>query len=380
MEKFFARFKPYKKNSKEGSSSSTSRSQTPTARAAGQNTGRVPSSGSTHGKREHTVGDPRNRNSVLLSSEKKATSTATAPPRIDLDFRIPGEQAAPEPSTSVTEDENTPLVKGHAKDLSPAERRTVDETRFSPEQAASAWKVSGKDLLSIGRYSVRERFPVWTLDTDTLISFSGFKEKKLFTTPYDGVERNHRDSYRLAAIFAVSCNPSSLRKYPSLSDYFPPPAFVPDNHDWLSDYSSYSGYTRDPRVLVHFLRWVTKRVQLPDPGSGDAEGMPQWYRKFEEQEKSRGYPEDAFHTILSDLVPGAYVQYLEALFDCLASVCANEANNDAGLEWMCDILGLWVVGAQKAGRIDGNMHIKGLEVEWRSASIAMHHMFRSWVR
>jgi len=149
MDKFFARFKPYRKNSKEGSSS-TSRSQTPTARAAGQSTGRVPSSGSSHGKREHTVGDPRNRNSVLFSTEKIPTSTATAPPRIDLDFRIPGEQAATEVPDDIAEEENASAAKGHAKDLSSAERRAVNETRFTPDQAANAWRVSGKDLLSVG--------------------------------------------------------------------------------------------------------------------------------------------------------------------------------------------------------------------------------------
>ena len=149
MEKFFARFKPYRKNSKEGSSS-TPRSQTPTARAAGQNASRVPSSGAAHGKREHTVGDSRNRNSVLLSGEKKPASTSTAPPRIDLDFRIPGEQVATELTTDVAEEDNTSAGKGHAKDLSSVERKAVDETRFTPDQAANAWRVSGKDLLSIG--------------------------------------------------------------------------------------------------------------------------------------------------------------------------------------------------------------------------------------
>lgn len=194
------------------------------------------------------------------------------------------------------------------------------------------------------------------------------------------MERHHQDSYRLAAIFAVSSNPSKLPSYPSLSDYFPPPAFVPDNHDWLSDYSSYSGYTRDPQVLVHFLRWVTKRVQLPDQGSMDAKGLPQWYTEFVKQEQSQGYPENAFRTLLSDLIPIAYGRYLEALFDSLASICANEANNDAGLDWMCDILGVWVLGASKNEHSSDDLNIEGLETGWRSASAAMHHLFRCWVR
>ena len=218
------------------------------------------------------------------------------------------------------------------------------------------------------------------MKTDAVILYPAFNEKKLFTTPYDGVERHHRDAYRLAAIFAVSSNPSSLASYPSLSDYFPPPAFVTDNHDWLSDYSSYSGYTGDPRVLVYFLRWVTKRVQLPDQGAVDDQGLPQWYTKFVEQEQTQAFPENAFRTILSDLIPVAYGRYLEALFDCLASVCANEARNDAGLEWMCDILGVWVLGASVEGDSNKDVGIEGLEVEWRSASAAMHHLFRCWVR
>jgi hypothetical protein len=47
---------------------------------------------------------------------------------------------------------------------------------------------------------------------------------------------------------------------------------------------------------------------------------------------------------------------------------------------MCDILGVWVIGASKNEHSSDDLNIEGLETGWRSASAAMHHLFRCWVR
>ena len=210
------------------------------------------------------------------------------------------------------------------------------------------------------------------------------KSKDLFDLPYNEFETTRQDFYRLAAIFTISSDPSCLSEYPSLSDYFPPPAFVTDNHDWYADYSSYSGYVRNPQVLVRFLRWITKRVNGPDAGARSGDGLPEWYSKFAEHESREGFPRNAWHTILESHIPTSYCHYLEELFDRVAIVCANEADNGASIDYMCGTLGWWLLGSDLLvptlnadKRVD---RLAALEERWTSASKAMGHLFRCWVR
>jgi hypothetical protein len=149
MEKFLARFKPYRKRSKDGSSAATS-----TSKSAGRPTGNANSSSSFNGKREHTVGMPRSRSSFSALAEVEDVREPTSAPRIDLDFKIPGERTILDPPAPLSYEEHQ-HEKGDAKDLLAGEKKAVDRMRFSPKAAAQAWKVSGGDLLAIG-----ERFTI----------------------------------------------------------------------------------------------------------------------------------------------------------------------------------------------------------------------------
>jgi hypothetical protein len=147
MEKFLARFKPYRKRSKDGSSSSTSISKSP-ARPTGVTNG----SSSLNGKREHTVGMPRSRSSFAAIAEVENVQEPAAAPRIDLDFKIPGEGTILDSPALLSSHEEYQHEQGDTKDLLVGEKKAVDQRRFSPEAAAQAWKVSGGDLLAIGEY------------------------------------------------------------------------------------------------------------------------------------------------------------------------------------------------------------------------------------
>ena len=201
---------------------------------------------------------------------------------------------------------------------------------------------------------------------------------------YDGFESTRHEFYRLAAIFAVSTDPSCLTDYPSLSNYFPPPAFVTDDHDWSADYSSYSGYIRNPQVLVQFLKWVVKRVNCPESESRSENGLPDWYQRFSEQETTENYPPSAWHTILPSHVPTSYCRYLEELFDRVALISANEADNSASIDYMCGVLSWWLFALQlpasvaKGDREDDRLDV--LESRWEAAAKAMGHLFRCWIR
>lgn len=212
----------------------------------------------------------------------------------------------------------------------------------------------------------------------------GLKSGNLFDLSLEHLESTRQEFYRLAAIFTISTDPSCLAEYPSLSDYFPPPAFVTDDHDWSADYSSYSGYVRNPQVLVHFLKWVTKRVKGPDSGSRSENGMPEWYRKFSEQETREDYPLSAWHGILPSYISSSYCRYLEELFDRVALISANEADNGSGIDYMCGILGWWLLDTQipaSAPKLEKeNDQLDVLETHWKAATKAMGHLFRCWVR
>ena len=145
MEKFLARFKPYRKRSKDGSASTT------TSKPNARPTGAGNSSTSQNGKREHTVGMPRGRSSFAAVAEVEDVPQPTTAPRIDLDFKIPGERTILDPPAPISHGEHLP-EQGDAKDLLASEKKAVDQRRFSPEVAAQAWKISGGDLLAIGEY------------------------------------------------------------------------------------------------------------------------------------------------------------------------------------------------------------------------------------
>jgi hypothetical protein len=215
---------------------------------------------------------------------------------------------------------------------------------------------------------------------ESICTLKGLKKADVFKTPSENQESLLNDFYRLTSVFTVSMNPSLLHDYPSLSDYFPPPAFVPETHDWRSDYTSYSGYVRDPLVLAHMLRWITKRVSAPPSGTRDERGLPEWYRAYVERERVLGFPPNAYKSVLEGLIPSEFNRYLEVLFDQMAVICANETDNGASVDWMCGILGWWIMGMEMDKENPSVDKAIVLKERWSAASGALGHLFRSWIR
>lgn len=226
-----------------------------------------------------------------------------------------------------------------------------------------------------------ELWNVWLKDSAALRS-----PGVLFNDAPTTISRNSDvEFYRLLAIFSISTSPNLLSKFPSLSTYFPPPSFVSSDHDWTADYIGYSGWIRNPKVLARLLRWVSKRVVDSDIPRQDSVGkLPDWYKQFRWQEEEQNLPVSGFDTILRPLVPPAYFEYLRNLFEQMALICANAAQNGASVEWTSGVLGWWIIGIDYYRRIalDSSADDVWAEFEtaWMEARNAMHHLFLSWVR
>lgn len=93
----------------------------------------------------------RSSSGFVSTAESESQPEPTAAPRIDLDFKIPGERTILDPPAPVSHEEHQ-REEGNAKVLLPAEKKELDQHRFTPEAAASAWAVSGRDLLAVGEH------------------------------------------------------------------------------------------------------------------------------------------------------------------------------------------------------------------------------------
>lgn len=193
------------------------------------------------------------------------------------------------------------------------------------------------------------------------------------------MEQEWQDFYRLCAIFSITTDPALLPQFPAVSDYYPPPTFISDNHDWVEEYKSYSGYIRDPQVLVKLLRWTSKRVNVPALGQVDSTHLPEWYRLFAERERQSGYPLDSFTKILRYLVPATYFRYLETIFEKMLVICPLEGENGASVDWVSGLLGWWVLGMQMTSP-DALDVVDVMQQRWQASSRALGHLFRCWVR
>lgn len=209
------------------------------------------------------------------------------------------------------------------------------------------------------------------------------------SSPASVTRTSDAEFYRLLAIFSVSTTPSLLPKFPSLSTYFPPPTFVSSDHDWTADYIGYSGWIRDPRVLARLLRWVTKRIIDFDLAEQDAaDNLPEWYKEFRRQEHEQNYPVNGFIVLLRPLIPPAYFEYLRNLFEQMALICANAAQNGASVQWTCGIFCWPIMGKygqrsiQLARSDVASEHEiwEDFEAAWFHDRDAMYHLFLSWVR
>lgn len=291
-----------------------------------------------------------------------SVSVSGKAPRLDLDFRIPGETATAtadflriDDSSEGEGSENTAITE--------KERGVLRSTRYTYEQGRLFWKHTVNDLriLAVDKPGILE------YDVN---SFTQSEEDAF---------------YRLLAIFTVATSPQILSSFPSLFNYFPPPAFVADDHDWIGDYTSHSGWIREGKVLSRALRWVLKRTSGErGSGTGSQAGLPQWYKTFAEEERQSNYPNAAFETLLRSQITAPHLNYLKAVFEQVALIGANGVRNGASVEWLCGVLGWWLLkvdGRGSSGRVTGSgVDFVARVEEWEGAALAMEHLFVCWVR
>lgn len=204
------------------------------------------------------------------------------------------------------------------------------------------------------------------------------------------------ETNRILAIFTISTStsPSSLLpSFPSLSDYYPPVSFIPQTSEWYeNDFKTNVGWVKDPRVLVRFLKTVTRQLthehQKPTTGATDPI-LPEWYNRFKILERTSSYPTDAFTRILSPLISPEQYKALCTIFDIGAVVTANAASNGClARDVFCGYLGWWAMGSRlrdigdrgrvvQDGRAEGWMRVYRA---WEEARDAMYHLFKAWIR
>lgn len=203
------------------------------------------------------------------------------------------------------------------------------------------------------------------------------------------------ETNRLLAIFTISTSPSPpalLPSFPSLSDYYPPVSFIPQTEEWYeNDFKTNVGWVKDPRVLVRFLKTVTRQVEHNQRKLSASDAiLPEWYNRFKILERSSSYPTDAFSRILSPLIPTEQCDALSTIFDIGAVITANSALNGClAREVLCGSLGWWIMGSRMSdfgsqGRVmqDGSGKEGWTRVyrAWEEARDAMYHLFKSWIR
>jgi hypothetical protein len=203
------------------------------------------------------------------------------------------------------------------------------------------------------------------------------------------------ETNRLLAIFTISTvsSPAALLpSFPSLSDYYPPVSFIPQTEEWYeNDFKTNVGWVKDPRVLVRFLKTVTRQMSH-DQRKALAGGviLPEWYNRFRILERNSSYPTDAFSRILSPLISTEQYDALIKIFDIGAMITANAATNGClAREVLCGSLGWWIVGSSMSdagsrGRMakDGSGEEGWTKVyrAWEEARDAMYHLFKAWIR
>jgi hypothetical protein len=201
------------------------------------------------------------------------------------------------------------------------------------------------------------------------------------------------ETNRLLAIFTISTSslPSALlASFPSLSDYYPPVSFIPQSQEWHdNDFKTNVGWTKDPHVLVRFLKTVTHQAN-PDSSkhsANTADGiLPEWYHRFAILERKSSYPSDAFSRLLSPLITPDHYRALFTIFDRWAVISANAAFNGChAREVLCGTLGWWLMGA----RMDGRQSLLGKTLDggwetvyraWEETRDATYHLFMAWIR
>lgn len=204
------------------------------------------------------------------------------------------------------------------------------------------------------------------------------------------------EANRLLAIFtiSISSSPSAvLSSFPSLSDYYPPVSFIPQSQEWHdNDFKTNVGWTKDPHVLVRFLKTVTQQVNTEPSKHGGVTsdtGLPEWYHRFVSLERKSAYPADAFSRILSPLITPDHYRALWTIFDRWAVITANAAYNGCrAREVLCGMLGWWLMGARFEGAGGRDATVKGDGAEgwralystWGKARDAAYHLFMAWIR
>jgi hypothetical protein len=136
MDKFLARFKPYNKKGRKDNTSSTS--------AVGGTSG-----SSQSARRDKTSSSTAVSGSLADNQNVGSSQSKSAAPRIDLDFKIPGERTVLDPPAQVIAEHEQGESRS-ARILSSLEKKAVSKRRFTAGEALVAWQVSGNDLKAIG--------------------------------------------------------------------------------------------------------------------------------------------------------------------------------------------------------------------------------------
>ncbi|GMK57356.1 hypothetical protein CspeluHIS016_0401900 [Cutaneotrichosporon spelunceum] len=264
----------------------------------------------------------------------------TAPPRINIS--LPFEAQAHDNDASLGLD-----GVGRTPVLTAAERRVLDDQRYTPADLQAVWEWLGPEFATRGAETVGIMLP-----------------RRLETS---------KDRQRqIASLFVLARRPKLADKFPSLTSRYP---IVPEDEAadaWKSRLVAVAKDTPNPVDLAEVLKTILRRLV------GNARPIidPATYVRFVQQEHAASYPRVAYATMLEPHLTDEVTGLLAALFEVVAAVAMHADTNSMSAGRLCHLFGWWLLGAMP----DGTTSWNGLYEAYRLAGQRAEHLFYARVR
>ncbi|EGG03753.1 uncharacterized protein MELLADRAFT_117220 [Melampsora larici-populina 98AG31] len=125
--------------------------------------------------------------------------------------------------------------------------------------------------------------------------------------------------------------------------------------------------------LIHVLKWAIRHLSYQ---STRFALQSTWYEEFSRTEREKGYPQNAYTSILLPLLPNPTQDLLDSIFQLLSAVAAHVDQNAMPASQLCRYLGFWILGRGT----DSFVSFDHLYLEWDRSSRAFEHLFLAYLR
>lgn len=125
------------------------------------------------------------------------------------------------------------------------------------------------------------------------------------------------------------------------------------------------------------LRWFAHRLRPNAANPAEPLIAAETYASFVREERSAGYPPDAYDTRLRMMCHSGKLDMLDEVFDTLAAIVTRAEENGMTVRATCLLLGWWLLALEEAEVHDGWAQ---LHAAWQEAGKRAEHLFLCWIR